>query len=199
MKLHYSATSPFVRKVLACAIARGIDDRIDLLPTNAHASPAALLAANPLSKVPCLITHDGTAVYDSPVICEYLDSIGDAPALFPASGPARLRALVFQALADGIMDAAVLRRGEMGKAEEAGRLALMARQRDAVARGLDRLEEDPPGAALDIGGIAVACALGYLDFRYGAEPWRPAHPALAAWFADYAEHPALARTAPEPA
>ena len=83
MKLFYSPTSPFVRKVVACAITRGLDGRIERIPTDAHASPAALLAANPLSKVPALLTEDGVALFDSPLICEYLDSIGDEPPLFP--------------------------------------------------------------------------------------------------------------------
>ena len=85
MKLYYSPTSPYVRKVMACAIARGLDGRIRLHPTNPHASPADLVADNPTSKVPCLVTDDGLSSDDSPVICEFLDSLGDAPALFPES------------------------------------------------------------------------------------------------------------------
>src|SRR3984885_2163015 len=107
MKLHYAATSPYVRKVMACAITRGLEARIQLHPSNPHASPADLIADNPTSKVPCLITDDGLSLYDSPVICEVLDSFGDAPVLFPASGAARWRALKLQAMGDGILDAAV--------------------------------------------------------------------------------------------
>ena len=93
MKLHYSPASPYVRKVMACAIARGIDGLIETVATNPHVSPAGLLADNPLSKVPALVTDDGIAVHDSPVICEYLDTIGDAAPLFPPTGSAaRLRA-----------------------------------------------------------------------------------------------------------
>ena len=110
MKLFYSPTSPFVRKVVACAITRDLDGQIERIRTDAHASPAALLAANPLSKVPCLLTQDGEALFDSPVICEYLDSIGDAPPLFPDHGATRWVALRYQALGDGMMDAAVMAR-----------------------------------------------------------------------------------------
>ena len=199
MKLFYSPSSPFVRKVMACAIARGLDQRIEKLPTNPHQSPADLLVANPLSKVPGLVTDDGMGLFDSPVICEYLDSLGSAPTMFPPAGPARWRALRFQAMADGIMDAAVGRRMEQGRPREDARDTAMARQKAAVTRALDLLESDLPGTALDIGSIAVASALGYLDFRFAAEPWREGRPKLAAWFAAMEQHPAIARTAPPPA
>ncbi len=198
MKLYYSPTSPYVRKVVACAIARGIDPQLRLVTTNPHASPADLVADNPLSKVPCLVTEDGLALFDSPVICEYLDSIGDAAAVFPRPGSAqRWHALKLQALGDGILDAALLRRMEQGRPREAARDALMARQRDIVGRALDTLETDPPGRAADIGTITIGCALGYIDFRFADEPWRPTRPRLAAWYAAFAEHPCMARTAPK--
>ncbi len=197
MKLHFSATSPYVRKVLACAISRGIDGQIERVPTNANASPPELLADNPLSKVPCLVTDDGLALFDSPVICEYLDSVGDALPMFPAHGAARWRALKQQAMADGILDASVPRRAEMQKPQDDGRVAWIARQKAAVDRTLDALEAEPPHRIVDIGSIAVACALGYLDFRYAAQPWRDTHPKLAAWYEAFAQHPAIAQTAPK--
>lgn len=199
MKLHYSTASPYVRKVMACAIARGIDGRIDKVSTNPHVSPPGLLADNPLSKVPALVTDDGLALFDSPVICEYLDGIGDAPKLFPPVGtPARIAALRLQAIADGILDAAVARRMHGSLPQDEGRRAFDARQKAAVDRALVLLEAEV--ASLDgpatIGTLAVGCALGYLDFRFAAEPWRAAHPALAAWFARASEAPALALTVP---
>ena len=197
MKLYYSSTSPYVRKVMACAITRGLDSRIHLHPSNPHASPADLVADNPTSKVPSLVTDDGTSLYDSPVICEFLDSLGDAPALFPATGAARWRALKFQAMGDGILDAAVPCRGEQGKPKEAARDAQIARFKAAMSRTVDALEADPPHRHVDIGSIAVACALGYLDFRFGSEPWRPTHPKLAAWYEEFAKHPGIAQTAPK--
>lgn len=197
MKLFYSPTSPFVRKVMACAIARGIESRIELVPINPHASPDPLTSVNPLSKVPALVADDGAPLFDSPVICEYLDWVGDAAPLFPASGAGRWRALTLQAMGDGMMDAAVGRRGEQGKPREAARDTWMARQKVAVDRGLGMLEAELPPAGLDIGSLTIACALGYLDFRFAAEPWREAHPKLAAWFAATAAQPALARTVPK--
>ena len=196
MQFLTNSASPFARKVLACAIARGIEAQLEPVAVNASQSPPALLAVNPLSKVPALVTEDGVALYDSPVICEYLDSVGDALPMFPASGGARWRALRQQALADGIMDAAVLRRGESLRPQEAARDANMARQRAAVERALAELERDAPHATLDIGSIAVGCALGYLDFRFAHEPWREAHPRLAGWFAAILQLQAFTGSAP---
>ncbi len=196
MKLYYSPTSPYVRKVLACAIARGIDERIERIETNPHESPPLLLRDNPLSKVPCLITEDGLALFDSPVICEYLDSVGDVMPLFPPHGAARWRALRFQAIGDGVMDAAVLRRMEQGRPREAARDAVIARQEAAIARTLDLLEADTPAYHTDIGTLTIACALGYLDLRFGEARWREGRPKLAHWQESLAAGPELARTAP---
>ncbi len=197
MKLYYSGTSPYVRKVMACAITRGLGARVRLHPSNPHASPADLVADNPTSKVPCLVTDDGLSLYDSPVICEFLDSLGDAPELFPAPGAARWRALKFQAMGDGILDAAVPCRGEQAKPKEAARDAQIARFKAAMSRTVDALEADPPHRHVDIGSIAVACALGYLDFRFGSDPWRPGHPKLAAWYEAFSANPGVAQTVPK--
>ncbi len=197
VKLFHVKTSPFVRKVIACAIARDILPRLTLVPAQLYPADAALLDANPLSKVPCLVTDDGLALFDSPVICEFLDSVGEAQPMFPASGGARWRALKQQALADGIMDAAVARRQEQGRPREEARDAVMSRHAAAVDRALAQLEADLPHKAVDIGTISVACALGYLDFRYAGEPWRPAHPQLAAWHEGFAANPAMVNSRPD--
>ncbi|MGE0223114.1 MAG: glutathione S-transferase family protein [Acetobacteraceae bacterium] len=197
MKLFYSPTSPYVRKVMACAIMRGIDGRIEKLPSNPHQSPPDLLAQNPLSKVPCLVTDDGLSLFGSQLICEYLDTVGEALPLFPARGASRWRALRFQSLGDGILDAAVPCRGELGKPREDARDAAIARYKAAMSRTVDVLESDPPHKHIDIGSITVACALGYLDFRYGSEPWRPGHPQLAAWYEAFAQNPCIEQTAPK--
>lgn len=196
MKLFYSASSPYVRKVMICAILRGLDDRIERISTNPHVSPPELLAMNPLSKVPCLVPSDDLPIFDSPVICEYLDSLGTASPLYPDPGPDRTGALVMQALADGIMDAAVARRLQQPWPQDEGRQAYDSRQKAAIERSLDWLEKHPSGGLRDIGAISVACALGYLDFRFGGEPWRDTRPKLAAWFAKVSSYPALIDTAP---
>ena len=199
MKLFHAPASPYARKVVACAIALGIDRQIELIATNPHASPADLLAANPLSKVPCVVTSDGVALFDSPVICEFLDSIGTQADLFPPAGKARWRALKQQAMGDGLLDAAVACRLEGRKPREDARDAFIARQKAAIGRTLAVFEQDVPHRSVDIGTITLACALGYLDFRFGHEPWRPAHPNLAAWFTAFAENPCIARTTPHDA
>ncbi len=198
MKLHFALASPFVRKVLACAIIRGIADRIEKVDTNPHASPADLLRDNPLSKVPALVTDDGLALFESDVICEYLDSIGDAPALFPPAGPARWRALRLQALADGIMHAGVQRRMQITLPQDEGRAAYFARQREVTKRAVDVLEQEAETleGAPTIGTVAVGCALGYLDFRFPDEAWRPGHPKVTAWYEKAAKQAWLTQTAP---
>ena len=196
MKLYYSSTSPYVRKVMACAIIRGLDTRVEKHSTNPHESPVDLVADNPLSKVPCLITDDGLPMFGSQLICEYLDSLGDELPLFPAHGAPRWRALRLQSLGDGILDAAVPCRGEQGKPQEAARDAQIARFKSVIARAVDTLEAEPPHKHVDIGSITVACALGYLDFRFASDPWRTSHPKLAAWYKAFVQNKGLAETGP---
>jgi glutathione S-transferase len=107
MQLYYSATSPYVRKVRVVAIEKGLDGDIELIEAMPWPDPSLIATQNPLGKVPALVLDDGTALYDSPVICEYLDTLGEGNRLLPPVGPARWRSLRIQALADGIMDAAV--------------------------------------------------------------------------------------------
>ncbi len=196
MKLAYSPNSPYVRKCHAAAIKRGIDGKIEYwtIPT----SDPALAAINPLSKVPTFVTDEGQVLYDSPVICEYLDSVGDAPKLIPPPGPARWKALTLAALGDGILDATQPRRREVALPQDEGRKTYIVQQQAKVTRALDVLEAeaDSLGNLDTIGEIAVACALGYLDFRYPHEPWRPGHPKLEAWYARVAALPPMAKTVP---
>jgi glutathione S-transferase len=196
MKLAYSPNSPYVRKCVALAIARGIDSQMELWTIGTTAPELA--AENPLSKVPTLILADGTRLYDSPVICEYLDSLPGGARLFPAAGPARWKALTQMALGDGILDATQPRRREIALPLDDGRKEYIATQQLKVTRALDELEReaDGLGALTTIGEITIGCALGYLDFRYPNEPWRPGHPKLEAWYAKVSALPALARTVP---
>jgi glutathione S-transferase len=201
MKLHYNVASPYARKVMAVAIETGQDDRIKpVTRTMSPVKPDADLAAdNPLGKVPCLVTEDGAALYDSPVICEYLDSRHDGPKMFPPAGPARWRALRRQAEGDGIMDAAVLTRYETFlRPEERRWPEWIEGQKLKFRRALDALEAEAEdfGNTVDIGTITIGCALGYLDFRYGDEDWRATRPTLAAWSARFSKRPSMARSAP---
>jgi glutathione S-transferase len=196
MKLAYSPASPYVRKVNACAIKRGIDGKIERWKIGT--TDPALLEVNPLSKVPTLITDDGAMLYDSPVICEYLDSVGSAPKLFPAAGPARWKAICQQALGDGILDATQPRRREIALPQDDGRKAYIEVQQAKVKNALAVLEKDAGslGDLVTIGEITIGCALGYLDFRYANEPWRPGHPKLEAWYAKVSKMAPLAETVP---
>ena len=196
MKITASGASPYVRKAMACAIARGIDSQLEKW-TIATTDPV-LSNSNPLGKIPTLVTDEGVALFDSPVICEFLDSIGSAPALFPAAGPARWAALRLQAIGDGILDASQPRRRELGLPQDEGRVAYIDLQRGKVARAVAVLEKEAAslGALKTIGDIAVACALGYLDFRFAHEPWRPGHPKLEAWYSSVVSLPPMAKTMP---
>jgi glutathione S-transferase len=199
MKLRYSATSPYVRKVMMVIHERGLSDRIELEKTDAWSPETDLPSNNPLGKVPALVIGDGPALFDSPVIAEYLDTLaGPDIALFPAPGPDRWTALRFQALADGICDAAILRRLEGNRPEQLRSTDWMERQRKAVARSVDALEADAAklGERFTIGSVAVLAALGYLDFRFGHEDWRPGHPALSAWFDAESKRESFVSTAP---
>jgi len=182
MKLRYSATSPFARKVLITAIECGVE--LDLVKTNAWDPATDLVNDNPLSKIPALVLDDGQTLYDSPVICEYLDTLHTGHKLFPADSHERFRQLKLQALADGIMDAAVQIRIETALRPEDKRWNdWVERQQNAITRGLDYLEKEVGhwGGVFLIGPITVVAALSYLDFRKVCD-WRNNRPHLAHWY-----------------
>lgn len=201
MKLFYSPTSPYVRKVMIMLIEIGKRDEVELILGDAWNPESPILPFNPLSKVPSLVVDGGEALYDSPVICEYVDSLNEGVKLFPATGGARWKALRLQALGDGIMDAAILRMREGMRPENERSSSWVDRQTAAIVRGLDSLEEeaDSFGDAFTIGTITVACALGYLDFRFGDDHWRRDRPALADWFDRFAERKSFQDTTPKDA
>ncbi|MBS0325583.1 MAG: glutathione S-transferase [Proteobacteria bacterium] len=200
MKLYHSPSSPFVRKVMVVAHELGLASRLELVPSAAHPvnRDAGLVAANPLGKVPALVTDDATVLYDSRVICEYLDREAGGK-LFPATDALRWRVLRDQALGDGLLDAAVLARYEVAVRPEPcrwqpwtdGQLAKVTSCLAVIEADADRY-----GERVDIGTIAIGCALGYLDFRFADLGWRDAHPHAAAWFARFAARPSMQASAP---
>lgn len=201
MKLFFSPTSPYVRKVVVLASELGLDGRIErvAVKTSPTSPDPALGGANPLRKIPTLVTDEGEALYDSPVICEYLDTLHSGPRAFPPAGPARWRALRLQALADGLLDAAVLVRYEVALRPEERRWAeWLQGQLAKVDAALDALEAEAATFAerVDIGTISAACALGYLDFRFAAHGWRSGRPRLAAWYERFAARPSLVASRP---
>jgi len=199
MKLHWSPRSPFVRKVMIVAHEAGLVDRLTLVRTVAATTKphSELMRDNPLSKIPTLVLDDGTALYDSPVICEYLDWIGSGPKLVPPDGAARMTALRRQALGDGFLDFLLLWRDERARSQPSEvHLASYAARRKATLAAIDDDVDDLAASAFSIGHIALGCAFGYLDFRFAAEDWRGEYPRLARWHADFCARPSVRATEP---
>ena len=196
MKLRFSPTSPFVRKVLATAIEAGVAGRIEKIPT--QTADPSLVKDNPLAKVPALVTDDGGQLYDSPVICEYLDNLGGKAKLFPAPGAARWKALRRQALADGIMDATVAVFAENRRPENERSPSFVDKQMDKVRNAVAQFEGEAAdlGGPVTIGHVALGCALGYLDLRFPETAWRRQAPKLAKWYETFATRSSMKESAP---
>jgi glutathione S-transferase len=159
---------------------------------------AEVMAQNPLNKIPTLVLPDGTALFDSRVICEYFDSLNTEQKLFPPSGPERWIALRRETLGSGIMENGVARLGEGFRPTERRSEPHLAAYKTKIDRALDVLEADAQSLARDlfsIGHVSVGCALSYLDFRFGEDGWRSGRPALAAWHEKFSERPSVIRTA----
>ena len=201
MKLLYSPLSPFARKVILAGRELRLPLELEAVMVTPVSPDAAVCAANPLGKIPVLVLDDGTSLYDSRVIVDYFDGLGDR-ALAPRDGVARARTLTELAAADGLTDAALLLRYEGALRPEALRWAeWQAGQMGKIRRALDLFEASRrrTGDDLDIADIALACALGYLDFRLPEEDWRATHPRLAAFHATISQRPGWAETAPQAA
>lgn len=199
MKLLYTPTSPYARKVLILAIESGIDSQIERMNLNPWPEDSSVPQYNPLGKVPALVRDSGPILFDSPVICEYLDGLSSSPRFFP-QGEDRWRALRMQAIADGMLDASVLWRLEAMRPQDKQHAPWSDRQLTAIRQALAALEHeaDALNEPISIAHIAVGCALGYLDFRLGDEDWRTPHPRLASWFATWVERPSMKATEPPP-
>lgn len=183
--LRSSPPSPFGRKVKIAAAVLGLSDRITVELTDTTDPNDSIRKQNPLGKIPALVLDDGKVLFDSSVIADYLDHLAGGGEIIP-TGPARHDVLRLQALADGIMDAALLQVYETRfRPEDKRHPEWLAYQADKVARGLASLEADLPATVTpdttpDIGRIAVACMLGYLDLRFDGT-WRASHPKLVDW------------------
>ena len=201
MKLHWSPRSPFVRKVMVFAHEAGLADRIEKIPTKvAMTQPnTELLKVNPLGKIPALTTDDGMVLYDSSVICEYLDTLHKGTKLIPRESEKHWQALRWHAMGDNMLDTLVLWRNETlrHKAQQSPETIvgfLMKTQ-----SSLDALEKEEPEIAtapFGIGHIAIGVALGYIDFRFPDLRWRDGRPKLAAWYEFFAKRPSAANTEP---
>lgn len=199
MRLFYAPPSAYSRKVRIVAREKNLRENIEEILCNPYEDPATLLQANALGKIPTLELDDGATLYDSPVICEYLDSLNDSPRLIPASGPARWQVLKVQALADGLLDAAVLIAQEKRRPETEQSPSAIARRNEVIDRALLVMVAEIAALpeSINLGHIACACALGYLDFRQPERDWRAAFPTLAVWFAEFSERPSMRATDPQ--
>ncbi len=194
MKVHASPASPYVRKVRALAVELGVP--LEMMIADAAAADSSYGRINPIHRVPALELDNGEVLFDSPVICEYLDTTHGG-GFFPPPGPERWRVLKLQALGDGIMDAAVPRRGEVLRPERQQSPSRIAAYERSIRQVLDALEKDVAGLdGVNIGTIAVACALGYLDFRFPDDAWHKTRPALKAWYDAFAQRPSMVQTVP---
>lgn len=200
MQLYTAAASPFARKVRVCLLELGMADRVEQL--DAVATPIApddmLITQNPLGKIPCLVSEEGTAIYDSRVITRYLNDLKGGN-LYP-SGPELWEALTLEATADGMMEAAVLMVYEKRiRPEGMVYNAWLEAQWSKVARALDALEEGWSGhldGPVDMAQIAIGIVLEYLDFRHDDRNWRKGRDALAGWQAEFAKRDTMQSTQP---
>jgi glutathione S-transferase len=201
LKLLSNPLSPYARKVMMALAMKGLAQGVEIAAVDTNPGDNSdINSANPLGKIPTLMVDGKTAIFDSHVICEYLDSLAPLPVLFPKSGPERWQTLVLAALADGILDAALLIVYERRfRPEEKWHTPWLQRQQAKIDRAADELEKSPPvwGASPDYGHLTLAAALGYLDFRHAGR-WRPAHPQLVAWLDRFAQAvPAFEATRPK--
>lgn len=197
MKLHFSPTSPYVRKVRVVAAEKGLAERIELL-ANSPWLENDLPKDNPSGRVPTLVTDDGMALFDSRVIAEYLDEIGSGGKLFPA-GARRWPVLRTAAIAEGILDAGVSIANERRKDKAHWSDWYIGRQKDKINRSLDLLERETGSlsGAIDIAQIGVGVALGYIAFRNHVDDWRKGRPQLAAWYEIFGKRPSMTATEPK--
>jgi len=198
LKLRFSPTSPYVRKVMVTALELGLEDRIEKIMTNVWAPDTDIADNNPLGKVPCLTTEEGMDLFDSPIICEYLDSLAGGK-LFPQAEDQKWHVLRLMALGDGIIDAGVnCRIEDFLRPEEKRYPKWRERQTTVILRSVADLEKNPNFAdqALHSGHIAIACGLDYANYRLPDLDWRQDHPKVVSWFESFVAKPSMQATAP---
>jgi glutathione S-transferase len=197
MQLLYQTHSPYARKVLVAAHELGLAGSVQVIhhETSPTRRNAEVFALNPLGKVPVLLCDDGPVLFDSSVICDYLDSLHGQPMLIPAEPKLRYRALQWQALAQGMADAGIAVRWEAERRPESLRWPTMREgQLQKVIAACDFLEREiVANAAIDIGTIAIATTLSWIEFR-GVYPFRTGRPHLSSWYAAFCMRPSMRAT-----
>lgn len=203
LTLYWSSRSPYVRKVMVAAHELGLAEAIETVRVVVAMIKLSdqVMAHNPLNKIPTLVLANGTALFDSPVICEYLDSIAARPQLFP-SGADRWPALQMQALGDGMMDLITQRLGENNRPAERRSAEHLAAWNQKLVVAYDFAErqiatQSGERGPIHIGHIALGCALAHIDFRFPQDAWRNGRPALSSWYEEHAARPSMTATAYE--
>lgn len=198
MKLYCSANSPYARKVRVVALELGVEGGITLIETDPRDPASGFWERNPLGKIPALETDSGAMLYDSPVICEYLNEVVGDGRLLPAGVDEAWRVRTLAALADGIMDAGMVVRLELMRPENERSPKDMAKQLATVGRGLDRLQDLLAGTDdhADLGTIAAGCCVKWITFRHPDHDWLGQRPGLAAWFEAFDARRSMQLTAP---
>jgi len=201
LRLCWSPRSPFVRRVMVVAHELDLAGRITCIDTvvGMTGCHAQLMRINPLNKIPTLITDDGFVLSDTTLICQYLDSVAPSPRLFPQAHAARMQSMRWHALGHGLTDLLVLWRNERLRPEEQQHRPTIAAWRAKFTATLATLDGEAgqlADAPVCIGQIAIACAVGYLDFRFTDLGWRDGVPALSAWFAQFEQRASMQATLP---
>ncbi|MFT5540030.1 MAG: glutathione S-transferase [Alphaproteobacteria bacterium] len=198
MKGYATVSSPYARKIRVAALETGQDGLIDWQMLSREERASMMPGINPLGKVPAVVLDSGEALYDSPVICAYVDSLHDGTKLIPPTGPARWRTLRREALGDGLTEAVGNVAQEGMKPEDKQLQRVLDRQGAKVAAALAALNTEagdfqtPPG----MGEISIACAIGYMDYRGVAPDWQKTYPTLAAWYGEINKRPSFSQTLP---
>jgi glutathione S-transferase len=201
MKLHWGPVSPFVRKVMITAHETGQVSRIELIRSLVamNAANANVMLDNPLSKIPTLIRDDGTALFDSDVICEYFDSLHSGPRLIPAEGEKRWQVLRWNAFGSGALDALVLWRNERMRPEAHRSVPTLQTYQLKISASLEWAEREMralESSDFSLGHIAIGCMFGYLDVRFADIEWRGSHSASARWFETFMQRESAKLTDP---
>jgi glutathione S-transferase len=199
MKCFVTANSPYARKVRIAAHETGLSDKIDWQMITREERAEMIPGINPLGKVPVAVLDSGDAMFDSPVICAYVDSLNNGPKLIPESGPERWAVLTLEALGDGLGEAVIAASQEDQKPDGKRSQGIVDRQAGKATNALALLDKaagnfnNPPL----MGEIAVACALGYMEFRDVVPGWRDTYPALGSWYTEILNRESFVRTAPD--
>jgi glutathione S-transferase len=198
MELYYAITSPYSRKVRVLILEKELGNHFDMTFCHPFTDAEKLQRVNPLRKIPVLVLDDGSSLYDSLVICEYLDSLDSKILMIPAIGMERFQVLRQQAIADGIMDVAILSVYEYRRADAEKSMTWLTRWETTINASLDSLETEILNCAtnINIGQITVGCALGYLDFRLPALNWRNERVNLTRWYDKFATRESMKQTFP---